>query len=278
MTPARRRARDYRHERLRATRSGLRVDSRGVISPGDQSTSTPTTTDVKWGHFKRPRWGHCKRPRPTDPQRPRRMCRAGPCGGYLDPSEALGCPLRVWAHRQTPRSLRPALDCLPARGGASSPALRPLTPYFKDANRVVVPIKNIGSGPALDTRVGLTVRDQTVAYTDIGGPEREAPPIAGLGLSNLTPVEVYVPGLGDVPGFSLRIGYSTWPTSPGKPRPPLPRDATPWRPRECARMVGPPRGPSIGGPIGAVRVVGAMGTARCSPGGGAPGGQAHLVM
>jgi len=24
--------------------------------PDDQTTSTPTTTDAKWGHFKRPRW------------------------------------------------------------------------------------------------------------------------------------------------------------------------------------------------------------------------------
>ena len=66
MTPARRRARGYRHEALRATRSRLRVDSRGMpLTPGDQATSTSTTTDAKWGHFKRPRWGHCKRPRPT---------------------------------------------------------------------------------------------------------------------------------------------------------------------------------------------------------------------
>ncbi|MDQ2743979.1 MAG: hypothetical protein M3Z66_17015, partial [Chloroflexota bacterium] len=32
------------------------------IRPGDQASSTPTTTDAKWGHFKRPRWGQCKRP------------------------------------------------------------------------------------------------------------------------------------------------------------------------------------------------------------------------
>ena len=32
-------------------------------SPPDcQATSTPTTTDAKWGHFKRPRRGQCKRP------------------------------------------------------------------------------------------------------------------------------------------------------------------------------------------------------------------------
>ena len=37
-------------------------DARGASHPGDQATSTPTTTDAKWGHFKRPPWGHCKRP------------------------------------------------------------------------------------------------------------------------------------------------------------------------------------------------------------------------
>ena len=46
----------------RAYGLGLRDDSRGITTPGDQATSTPTTTDAKWGHFKRPRWGHCKRP------------------------------------------------------------------------------------------------------------------------------------------------------------------------------------------------------------------------
>ncbi|MDQ2759231.1 MAG: hypothetical protein M3Y17_02055, partial [Actinomycetota bacterium] len=38
------------------------TQSRHGIRPGDQATSTPTTTDAKWGHFKRPRWGQCKRP------------------------------------------------------------------------------------------------------------------------------------------------------------------------------------------------------------------------
>ena len=66
MTPPDRRARGYRHEALRATRSGFRVDSRATVSPGDQATSTPTTTDAKWGHFRPPRRGHCKLPLPKD--------------------------------------------------------------------------------------------------------------------------------------------------------------------------------------------------------------------
>ena len=50
--------------RPRLSRSTLEAfaSTAAVSSPGDQATSTPTTTDAKWGHFKRPRWGHCKRP------------------------------------------------------------------------------------------------------------------------------------------------------------------------------------------------------------------------
>ena len=39
---------------------GLRDDSRGVAPPGNQATSTPTTTDARWGHFKPSRRGQCK--------------------------------------------------------------------------------------------------------------------------------------------------------------------------------------------------------------------------
>ena len=48
---------------VRATPPSRRYETRGTtIRPGHPSTSLSTTTDAKWGHFKRPRWGHCKRP------------------------------------------------------------------------------------------------------------------------------------------------------------------------------------------------------------------------
>lgn len=60
MTPPRRSARGYRRNDPRATRSGRRDDSRGMLSPGDQATSRPTTTDEKWGQIRPSRWGQRK--------------------------------------------------------------------------------------------------------------------------------------------------------------------------------------------------------------------------
>ena len=37
-----------------------RRQPRHAIQPGDQATSTPTTTDARWGHFKPSRRGQCK--------------------------------------------------------------------------------------------------------------------------------------------------------------------------------------------------------------------------
>ena len=37
-----------------------RRQPRHAIQPGDQATSTSTTTDAKWGQFRPSRWGQCK--------------------------------------------------------------------------------------------------------------------------------------------------------------------------------------------------------------------------
>jgi len=44
-----------------------RGQPRHTHPPGDQATSTPTTTDAKWSHFKRPQWGQRKRPLRSSP-------------------------------------------------------------------------------------------------------------------------------------------------------------------------------------------------------------------
>jgi len=40
----------------------VRAPRGSKLDASHPSTSLPTTTDAKWGHFKRPRWGYCKRP------------------------------------------------------------------------------------------------------------------------------------------------------------------------------------------------------------------------
>ena len=37
-----------------------RRQPRHGVRPGDQATSTPTTTDARWGQFRPSRWGQCK--------------------------------------------------------------------------------------------------------------------------------------------------------------------------------------------------------------------------
>ena len=43
---------------LRAT--AVATTAAACSPPGDQSTSTPTTTDEKWGQIRPSRWGHAK--------------------------------------------------------------------------------------------------------------------------------------------------------------------------------------------------------------------------
>ena len=50
---------------IAATPAALRATAVATIAatsspPGDQATSTPTTTDEKWGQIRPSRWGHAK--------------------------------------------------------------------------------------------------------------------------------------------------------------------------------------------------------------------------
>ena len=45
--------------------------------PGDQATSTPTTTDAKWGQIRPSRWGHAKSSFSTGSGRPVIMAQRG---------------------------------------------------------------------------------------------------------------------------------------------------------------------------------------------------------
>ena len=54
------RARGYRRSGTRPTGPAFATTPAAAIRPGNQATSTPTTTDARWGHFKPSRRGQCK--------------------------------------------------------------------------------------------------------------------------------------------------------------------------------------------------------------------------
>ena len=81
----------------RATRSTFVTTGASSVPPTNQATSTPTTTDGRWGHFKRPRRGQRRRPRRIRPagglswsRRTDRAC--GVCRAHRSPPCAEASP------------------------------------------------------------------------------------------------------------------------------------------------------------------------------------------
>jgi len=81
-------------------------------------------------------------------------------------------------------------------------------PWFAPSNRVVVPITNIGSGPALDIEVSVTPRNDAGGFSEAWGDRKHTGTVVGVGVSDVMPVAIYVPNLGDVPSFDLWVTYT----------------------------------------------------------------------
>ena len=84
---------------------------------------------------------------------------------------------------------------------------RPLRPYYKDASRVVIPMKNIGSGPALSITANITPRNDAGERSDAWGDRRHSTTVVGLGVGEVIPVTVSVPNLGSMPNFDVWLSY-----------------------------------------------------------------------
>jgi len=72
----------------------------------------------------------------------------------------------------------------------------------------VVPITNIGSGPALDIEVSVTPRNDAGEFSEAWGDRKHTGTVVGVGVSDVMPVAIYVPNLGDVPSFDLWVTYT----------------------------------------------------------------------
>ena len=93
-----------------------------------------------------------------------------------------------------------------------------LRPYYKDAARVVIPIKNIWSGPALSITAAITPRNDAGDFSEVWGDNKHSATVVGLGVSEVYAVAVYADRLGDLPNFDLWLTYEdvagkTWQTS-----------------------------------------------------------------
>jgi hypothetical protein len=127
-----------------------------------------------------------------------------------------------WALRQTKASIalsrreveeaqRPVIVPLrdPGRrvmimGGRDLPTM----PSVPRPGLLVVPVRNVGKGPAL--RVEVTVEGLNAAGGWSGvwsGPQSVGLLATAIGADELTPLEVDLPGVADVPGFGLSLVY-----------------------------------------------------------------------
>jgi hypothetical protein len=88
---------------------------------------------------------------------------------------------------------------------------------FGHLRKLIIPVRNIGSGPALDVTVGVIGRNDAGEYSHAWGPECFGGVLA-IGVQEVKPVDISVPPLSDVPSFDIAVTYSdlagkTWRTS-----------------------------------------------------------------
>jgi hypothetical protein len=79
-------------------------------------------------------------------------------------------------------------------------------PSFANHN-IVIPIKNIGAGPALDIEVSVTPRNDAGEFSDAWGDRRYNATFVGIGIGEVTPVVIHLSQLGDLPSFDLWVTY-----------------------------------------------------------------------
>lgn len=98
--------------------------------------------------------------------------------------------------------LRP-LDVVPI-GLAERQAARPT---FLGEGQLLVPIENIGTGPALRVNASVQMRNPQGGPTGVGTSGMRPAVLAGIKTSGVVAPIVKIQGLGEVPGFQLTVTY-----------------------------------------------------------------------
>jgi hypothetical protein len=81
-------------------------------------------------------------------------------------------------------------------------------PLYQGHGELLVPVENIGAGPALDLNVYVTPRDQNGSVSAAWGEIKHTGATTGLGAAKTTPVEVRALGLGSLTSFDVWVSYS----------------------------------------------------------------------
>jgi hypothetical protein len=81
-------------------------------------------------------------------------------------------------------------------------------PVYQGHGELLVPVENIGSGPALDLHLFVTPRDENGGVSPAWGEVKHTGAASGLGASKITPVAVRAWGLGALTSFDVWVTYS----------------------------------------------------------------------
>jgi len=73
---------------------------------------------------------------------------------------------------------------------------------------IVLPLRNIGSGPALNVEIAVTPRNAAGQRSQAWGDARHTTWLVGLGLGEDAAVVIPIGKLGDLPSFDIWIDYT----------------------------------------------------------------------
>jgi hypothetical protein len=80
-------------------------------------------------------------------------------------------------------------------------------PVYLGHGQLIVPIENIGPGPALDVTIYVNPRKDNGGVSEAWGDRRQTGAAAGVGASQVAPIEVRVWGLDGLPSFDFWATY-----------------------------------------------------------------------
>ncbi len=115
----------------------------------------------------------------------------------------------VLSRRDVEEAHRPVV--IPVTGGQhvtlTSGKKLPAGPYVPEPGLLVVPIMNIGLGPALSLETTIEALSSSNDWADPWSGPRSLGGVTGIGVSGVIRLEMAIDDLGDVPDFKLTLTY-----------------------------------------------------------------------
>jgi hypothetical protein len=115
----------------------------------------------------------------------------------------------VFSRREVDEAHRPVV--VPVTGGQhvtlTSGKKLPPGPYVPEPGLLVVPIMNIGLGPALYLESTIEELDSADSWSDLLGGAEPLGGVTGIGVSGVIRLEIAIHDVNDVPDFKLTLTY-----------------------------------------------------------------------